>query len=207
MNKKVISIEDTNRKEHFLYFKNIGYPYVGLTIHLDITHFSQDLKAKGNPFFLSFLYYVVKAANTIPQFRRRIENDGIVEYDYCKASCVILKNDNSFGYCTLDCNKPFSVFLDEGKERIERTKETGNIQEDENVESLFFISCIPWVTYTSITQAVPFPPDSNPRFTWGKYTQQNNQTLIPVSVLAHHALIDGLHISQFFAELENLLSA
>jgi hypothetical protein len=33
--------------------------------------------------------------------------------------------------------------------------------------------------------------------------QQNNQTLIPVSVLAHHALIDGFHISQFFIKLES----
>jgi chloramphenicol O-acetyltransferase type A len=207
MNKKIISIQDTNRKEHFLYFKNIGYPYVGLTVNLDITHFLQNLKATGNPFYLSFLYRVVNAANAIPEFRRRIENDGIVEYDYCKASNVILKNDNSFAYCTLDCSKPFSVFLTEGRESIERAKDKGNIQENDDVESLFFISCIPWVSYTSITQAVPFPPDSNPRFTWGKYMQQNNQTLIPVSVLAHHALIDGFHISQFFIKLESLLAA
>lgn len=207
MNKKAIDLESYKRKDHFNYFKNIGYPYVGLTVNVDITEFMENLKKAGNPFYLSFVYQVVAAANAVPEFRRRIENDSIVEYDYCLASCVILKENDTFGYLTLDCNRPFEDFLVEGKAKIEVTKRTGTIEDDENVGSLYFLSSVPWVTYTSLIQAVPLPADSNPRITWGKYFEQDGKVLIPVSVLAHHALVDGFQISQFYKKLEGLLAS
>jgi chloramphenicol O-acetyltransferase type A len=125
MNKKIISIQDTNRKEHFLYFKNIGYPYVGLTVNLDITHFLQNLKASGNPFYLSFLYRVVNAANAIPEFRRRIENDGIVEYDYCKASNVILKMTIPLRTARLTAANRSLFFLPKGEKALKEQRTKG----------------------------------------------------------------------------------
>ncbi len=207
MNKKIIDLESYKRKDHYNYFKDIGYPYVGLTVNVDITEFMDNLKKTGNPFYLSFVYQVVAAANAVPEFRRRIENAQIVEYDYCLASCVILKDDDTFGYLTLDCNQPFDEFLNEGKTQIEVAKKTGNIEDGENVGSLYFLSCVPWVTFTSIIQAVPLPADSNPRITWGKYFEQDGKILIPLSVLVHHALVDGFQISQFYKKLEGLITA
>lgn len=207
MNKRIIDLESYNRKDHFNYFKDIGYPYVGLTVNVDITEFMENLKSTGYPFYLSFVYQVVAAANAVPEFRRRIENNSIMEYDYCLASCVILKDDDTFGYLTLDCNQPIEDYLREGKAKIEVAKKTGNIDDNENVGSLFFLSSVPWVTYTSLIQAVPLPGDSNPRITWGKYFEQNDKILIPVSVLVHHALVDGLQISQFYQKLDGLLSS
>ncbi|MBP7321279.1 MAG: chloramphenicol acetyltransferase, partial [Lachnospiraceae bacterium] len=44
--------------------------------------------------------------------------------------------------------------------------------------------------------------DSNPRITWGKYHEVNGRIMIPVSILAHHALVDGLHIGNFYKKIE-----
>ena len=74
-------------------------------------------------------------------------------------------------------------------------------------ESLFFVSCVPWLSYTSIIQPVPAPADSNPRITWGKYFRQGEQTLMPVTLLAHHALVDGIHIARFYEALDRELAA
>ena len=207
MNKITIDLEQYNRRDHFNYFKELGYPYVGLTVNVELTQFMENLRKTGDPFYLSFVYQVVSAANAVPEFRRRIEKECIVEYEYCLASCVVMKEDDTFGYCTLDCNQPFADFLIEGKAKIEATKKTGTIEDDEAVGSLFFLSCVPWVTYTSLIQAVPIPADSNPRFTWGKYFEQNGKYWMPVSVLAHHALVDGYQLSQFYKKLEELLQS
>ena len=48
--------------------------------------------------------------------------------------------------------------------------------------------------------------DSNPRISWGKYITVNGRTTLPVSLFVNHALADGLHISQFFQNLENELA-
>ena len=49
--------------------------------------------------------------------------------------------------------------------------------------------------------------DSNPRFSWGKFTEENGRVTLPVSLFVNHALADGLHIARFFQGLETELAA
>lgn len=79
------------------------------------------------------------------------------------------------------------------------------ISDGEEPLSLLFISSLPWLSYTSLVQPVPIPADSNPRITWGKYFEQEGKILIPVSILCHHALVDGIHLSQFYDHLKERL--
>jgi chloramphenicol O-acetyltransferase type A len=56
-----------------------------------------------------------------------------------------------------------------------------------------------WVSFTQISHPLPLnPPDSFPRITWGKFFDQGQQRLMPLSLLANHALVDGLHVGKFF---------
>ena len=75
-------------------------------------------------------------------------------------------------------------------------------EEEDEVYDKLFISTLPWVSYTSLIQPVPIPADSTPRITWGKYFAQGNRILLPVSVLCHHALVDGIHIANFYKQLD-----
>ncbi|MBP8894155.1 MAG: chloramphenicol acetyltransferase CAT, partial [Saprospiraceae bacterium] len=45
-----------------------------------------------------------------------------------------------------------------------------------------------------------------PIFTMGKYFQQDNKILLPMSVQVHHAVCDGYHTSRFFNEVQELVS-
>ena len=69
-----------------------------------------------------------------------------------------------------------------------------------------FISSLPWVSYTALVQPVPQPADSHPRISWGKYFLQAGRTLLPVSILCHHALVDGLHLAAFYQALDRELA-
>ena len=70
----------------------------------------------------------------------------------------------------------------------------------------FFISTLPWFSYTFLIQPVPHPADSNPRLTWGKYFVQEGKILLPVSVLCNHALVDGSHIAAFYEALDQFVA-
>lgn len=72
---------------------------------------------------------------------------------------------------------------------------------------LLFISTLPWLSYTALVQPVPAPADSNPRITWGRFYAEGEKTLLPVSVLCNHALVDGLHIAAFYRRLEAEMAA
>ena len=82
----------------------------------------------------------------------------------------------------------------------------GDIEEGEEAISYFFCSSLPWLTYTALVQPTPSPADSNPRLTWGKYFERDGKTLLPFSVLCHHALVDGLHLSRFYESLAERLN-
>lgn len=194
------------RIDHFHYFKSMAYPYVGTTCQVDITDFKKWLKKYHYPFFLSFLWCVARAANNVEQFRQRIREEQIVEYPFCPTSHTVAKEDDTYSYCTLQANQPFTQFLEIAIKQQQLAKLEGNIEEDSAIaESLLFVSTVPWLNYSSIIQPVPMPSDSNPRITWGKYTFTDQQLLMPVSVLCNHALVDGQHIGHFYQSLNDQL--
>ena len=78
-----------------------------------------------------------------------------------------------------------------------RAGEAGGLDDGEDALSLIFVSTLPWLYYTDLRQPTPRPADSNPRVTWGKYRMQNGAATMPVTLLAHHALVDGVHIDRF----------
>ena len=80
MSYQLIDMTKDPRSGQFAYFRQMLFPFAGITAEVDITDFAA--RRQGRPFFLSFLYAVVRAANAIPQLRRRIRADGsVVEYD------------------------------------------------------------------------------------------------------------------------------
>ncbi len=202
MEYKYVALESYKRKEHFEYFNRLAYPYVGITANVDITDFLQKIKTNKWPFFLTFCYCVSKAANDITEFRQRILDDNIIEFERCRTSHTVALDDGTYCYCNLDSNMPIGEYIAYAIREQENARQKRTIDEDEK-EALnyFFISTLPWISYTSIIQPVPIPADSNPRITWGKYFRQEGRTLLPVSVLCHHALVDGIHISRFYEQL------
>lgn len=203
MSYQYLDMEQYPRKEQFNLFRNFAYPYVGMTVNLDITSFMNCIKEKGHPFYLTFLYATAQTANSIPEFRHRIHGDRIIEYDHCIPSYTLALEGENYCYCTADDRLPFGAFLKDGRQRQEKSRLSQSLADGEDEDQRFFFSSIPWVSYTSIVQPVPIPADSNPRITWGKYFKSEGSLKIPVSILANHALMDGFHISKFFMELQS----
>ena len=54
INYKWISMDTYARKDHFAYFKEMGYPYVGITVDVDITDWLSVVKERHFPFFHSY---------------------------------------------------------------------------------------------------------------------------------------------------------
>ena len=201
MKKKRLDMEKYPRKEHFRYFIKMAYPYVGITVNVDITNWTKKRKEAGNPFFLSFLYEVIHAANAVPEMRQRIYEDGIIEFENCKASYTVALDNGTYCYCSVSGNRSLEEFLVDAKKEQENAKKNPSLLDGEEGLSLLFISSLPWITYTAMVQPVPCPADSNPRITWGKYFEQEDRILIPVTLLCHHALVDGIHMNMFYEKL------
>lgn len=206
MKKRAIDMTKDPRHEQFEYFASLTDPYAGVTCQVDITAFMERLAQSGAPFFLAFTYEVLAAANAVPELRRRIEGDRVVEYDACRCSCTVAKPDGSYAYCTLDGTLPWAEYLAQGRKALDAARDGGTMREDGDSGEYFFISCVPWLRYTDMKQPLPEPAFSNVRLAWGKYATENGRTTLPVTLVAHHALADGIHLGAFYQELEKRVS-
>ena len=206
MRYRIIDMANDPRSGQFAYFRQMMFPFAGITAEVDITDF---MAARGSrPFFLSFLYAVVRAANAVPQLRRRLLDNGTVaEYDWCPPSYTAMKPDGVYVYCTVEGDLSYDDFVALGQQRQREVLARGTLTEDGDVRSFFFVSSLPWLHYSQLQHPAVSPDDSNPRMSWGKYVTVNGRATLPVSLFVNHALADGLHISQFFRNLEQELAA
>ena len=204
MSYRVLDMTQSPRRDHFAYFSGLAYPYVGLTVNVDLTALLRRIKAERLPFFLTVCRCAPRAANGVPELRQRILDGAVVEFDRCRTSHTVALEDGTFCYCTLeDDTLPLEAYLARGKLAQEEAKARRSIAEDPaEVLDKFFVSSLPWISYTALVQPVPMPADSHPRISWGKYFSQGDKVLLPVSALCHHALVDGVHLARFYQNLE-----
>ena len=207
MEPRVLDLAAYPRRAHFEYFRQMANPYLSVTAPCDITALRRLTQERGLPFFLTVLHCAINAANAVPELRQRIRGEGIVEYDRCLSSHTVALPDGTYCYCSLEVDRPFREFLPYAAAEQERVKAAPTLEDGEDGESLFFVSCVPWLSYTALTQPTPTPADSNPRITWGRWHRQEGRTLLPMTLLANHALVDGIHIARFYENLDRELAA
>ena len=76
---------------------------------------------------------------------------------------------------------------------------------EESRENIFFVSGIPWVSFTSFNYTVANVKNFfSPMFTLGKYYNQDGKVLLPLAVLVHHSVCDGFHAARMINELQEL---
>lgn len=193
------------RGGQFAYFRQMVDPFAGVTAAVDITDFLAALD--GRPFFLSLLYAVTRAANRVPQLRRRILDGRVVEYDWCSPSYTLMKPDGVYVYSLIEGERTYGDFIAEGQRQQTLSLDRRTLTKDGDPLGNFFVSCLPWLDYLQVKHPVVSADDSNPRISWGKYVTVNGRTTLPVSLFVNHALADGLHISRFYQKLEEELAA
>lgn len=198
MGPRMLDLAAYPRRAHFDYFRQMANPYLSVTAPCDITALRRLTQERGLPFFLTVLHCAINAANAVPELRQRIRGEGIVEYDRCLSSHTVALPDGTYCYCTLDCAQPLGAFLPAAQAEVARVKAAPSLDDGADPDELFFVSSLPWLTFSAISLPTPTPADSNPRITFGKFTQEGDRVLLPVNLTANHALVDGLHLAAFF---------
>ena len=197
-----IDLEKYPRRKHLEHFISMDYPYAGVTADVDVTDLVRLCKEKKYSFYLTFLHIAALAADGVPALRQRIRGEKVIEYDACPTSHIELLENGTYCYCTLRHQLPLAEYIPYAEAVRAQCRANATIEEEDDVESMYFISTLPWVNYTSLIQPVCGGEDSNPRITWGKFVTRDGKLQMPVSLLAHHGLVDGIHIARFYQELE-----
>ncbi|MBP6551200.1 MAG: chloramphenicol acetyltransferase [Flavobacterium sp.] len=207
--KTLLDLENWNRKEHFLFFKQMEEPFFGITTTIDCTKAYSVAKKLGTSFFAYYMHKTIVAVNTIESFRYRIINDAIYIFDTIDVSATIMREDNTFGFSLIEYSPDYEVFAKNTSEEIQRIQNTSGLftREFPN-NNLIHFSAVPWINFSSLSHARSFTfPDSCPKISFGKMMICNDdKRTMSMSIHVHHGLMDGYHLGQFvdcFQELMN----
>lgn len=205
---KTIPLENWPRKDHYLFFCEYDYPYFSLCADLDISKFLPLIREKGISFTAAMMCLVARVANGIPEFRQRIREDGPIEHEVIHPSTTILSENDLFTFCTVLYQDDYLAFAKKAMLEIQRVKTEPSLKEKVEDDSMMFMTSIPWVSFTGFMHPMKLKPaDSVPRFAWGKFREEGQKRIMPLSVQGHHALMDGLHAGLFYEEFQRLLDA
>lgn len=205
--KRPIDIESWNRKEHFNFFSKFSEPFFGITTKIDCTEAYVKSKSKQISFFLYYLYRALKTANKIDNFKYRIIDNQVYEFDTINASPTINRPNGTFGFAYMDFDEDENKFYQKAMEEIKIVQNTNSLLPAVSGENVIHFSVIPWVNFTSLSHARNFSyPDSCPKISFGKVTETNGKKSMPISIHGHHALMDGFHVGQFIDEFQKLMN-
>jgi chloramphenicol O-acetyltransferase type A len=205
---KLLDIENWNRNEHFAFFNQFDEPFFGIVAEIDCTEAFQISKNNSIPFSLYSHYQAITAVNQTEEFRYRIKNDEIVNFDTIHVTTTIGRDDSTFSFSFIPFAESLHEFIDLAKLEIDRIKISSGLGANENTARLDVIhfSTVPWISFTGVTHPQNFKyKDSIPKITFGKYFNRNDRMILPVSVNAHHGLMDALHVSRFLQLFEQLM--
>ncbi len=194
------------RREHFELFNTFNHPHFNMCANVDLTAFFPFVQQRGVTFTVGIVYVISRAANATLEFRYRIRADKVVEHDIVSPSVTILVDNDLFSFCTIDYLEDFTEFAIKAAETISHVKQHLTLKNEPGRDDLLFMTALPWVSFTSFTHPMNFhPADSVPRFAWGKFFEEGGSLKMPLSVQGHHAVMDGLHMARFYAELQEYL--
>jgi len=206
---KQLIIGNWNRREHFEFFNQFDDPFFGIVAEIDCTNAYNNCKNNSIPFSLYFHYQAIVAVNQTEEFRYRIKNDEIIIFDAIHVTTTIGRDDNTFSFSFIPFTPTLNEFVDLAKIEIYRIKNSSGLGLDDKTGRLDVIhfSTVPWIRFTGITHPLNFKfKASIPKITFGRYFHRNDRIIMPVSINAHHGLMDGFHISQFLQLFEQLMN-
>lgn len=206
--KQQLDINTWARKDHYHFFSQFEEPFFGVCVHVDCTRAYYVSKAYGYSFFLYYLHKAMVAMNLVEPFRYRIIDKQVWIYDHIDPSPTINRPDGTFGFAYFPYHPDFETFAAAARTETEKVQNTTGLVPAVSGENVVHCSSMPWINFTGLSHARSFSfPDSCPKISFGKMTDNDGKMTMPVSVHVHHALMDGYHVGQFLEEFQKHLDS
>ncbi len=195
---KKINIETWKRKSQYNLFKDYDFPFFSVTANLNVTKLYDYCKENELSFFLASLYLSQKTINQIENFGYRIIENEVFYFENIKIGTTVLYDDNTFGFVYFDFLDNLHEFCKVSRKVIDENSIIKGVNTENKINVIRY-SVLPWVTFSSVMHPRKIGDDNSiPVIVFGKFTEENNKKTMPVSVDAHHSLMDGYHVGQYF---------
>ena len=201
---KTIDLDTWPRAAQYRFFRTYERPQYATTSRLDVTGMMAR-KPDLSPYRVC-LFAIGAGIHAVPALLLRVKADNVVRYDAVTMSTTVPTASGSFNYASLHYDPDYPTFEVEASAQITRAAEAAEpgIPDDPN-GPVTFLSCLPWLDYTSLNNALRDADDFIPRISWGKIVQEGDRWKMSMTLEVHHALVDGADVGAYFETVQNVL--
>lgn len=204
---RLINKETYYRKGVFRHFSEDCKCSTSMTARVDVTDLVEHSKKNGTKFYINFLYLLSKVLNSRDDYKMGYlwQTEELICYDTINPIQYIFHDDTET--CTpvyTTYYEDYETFYKRAVEDVEKAKQTREYGLDmENHPNWFDASYISWLSYDSLNIELPdgylfFAPIVN----WGRYREENERLVMPISVRLNHAIADGYLVANVFRLLQ-----
>ncbi|MBF9042569.1 chloramphenicol acetyltransferase [Rhodobacterales bacterium HKCCE4037] len=199
---RVIDIDTWERAPQYRLFRGYQRPHFATTARMDVTVLMAARAARGISPYRGSLYAIATGLHAVPALCLRFDGDTLTQHDRIALSMTVPREDGTFGFGYLDFDPDFTAFDAAAQAEIARARTAPVEPDKDGRKDLAYLSCMPWLDYVSITNAMPSPEDCIPRVSWGKIVTEGDRFAMSMTIEVHHAIADGRHVGQFFEAVQ-----
>lgn len=197
-----INFETWERRQYFYYFTKMLPTGYSLTVEIDITETRKAAKERGIPFMAAYLYVVSRQLSAQPEMRISTLDNQLGTFDVLHPSYAVFHDDDkTISNMWTEYSPSFTSFLAQylNDRTLYVEKHGPSAKPIAPPPNLCMVGMLPWVSFTHYSP-VPYQQSDCyfPVIEAGKFFEQNGRTLMPLSVMAQHAVADGYHTSILF---------
>ena len=203
-----VDVSSWARRTTYEFFLDYKDPYFNFTANVDVTNLRAFCRENKLAFSIVALFYSQQVANSIREFRLRWLGDKLVEFESIEATQTILNDDETFSFCYFEAKPTVFEYVEAGRAAREKYLKLKTFDVEADRIDLIYYSVIPWVSFTSFKHASRLDRTQTvPRIVFGRMFDKHERKLMPLSVEANHAIMDGYHVGKFFRRFQEMINS
>jgi chloramphenicol O-acetyltransferase type A len=128
----------------------------------------------------------------------------VIVHERVHMSTTVIRPDETFSFARIEATDSFADFVKQGRAEIDRSMRSPTIRVTQGDDAIYH-SVIPWIRFTSFSNALPGGTDCVPRIVFGKASEDRGRWMMPVGTEVHHALMDGIDVARFYERFQEEL--
>ena len=202
-----IDVDRWKRRQHFDLYRGLTQPFWSVTVDVDVTAVWEAAARDRRSFFLATSFAALFAANETEALRLRIRPEGVWRHEVVGLGTTVMCPDETFRFAALRPHASFDEFEAKGRAEMARAASTESLDAvSPGIDDLVFHSVLPWIRFTSFTNATGLANDCIPRLVFGRASPDGASRWMPIAVEVHHALVDGLDVARFLERFQEALA-
>jgi chloramphenicol O-acetyltransferase type A len=195
------------RADQFRFFRTYERPHYAITARVDVTRVLAR-KVDGVSAYRACLYAIGAGLHAVPELCMRFRGDVVVRHDRLDLSMTVPLADGNFRYAYVPWVPDREAFDTEAARVIADVSAGGTLNANTGQrDDVAYLSCLPWLDYSSLNNALPHAGDCIPRVSWGKFVTVGGGASCAMTIEVHHALVDGRQVGDWFAAVQGALDA